>query len=569
LIIHLQYYDLVLLYPLRAMLIASSLLFFAHFQELGATVERGGLRFGLSHMIWSHGNPKLVHAAQLMDIVVVSPLWVEQCREARARVSEAEFCVSVGPVAGAPAASASVALPVARSIPIPGMVLSPAKKSAAANMEPHIDQAKSLRDPDSPFFSSSQRQVQQAAVAEEGGGASPAAAEDWRKDKGNKQRLRQERTPRRNIVVLEKKALIHSALDISQSGVKHIIIDSASYEHLKSIEDDLAQEMDAIKNASSSPLMLPQFRRIPTPERIPIPPVPLPLVDADDDDRHTVKRRRFSERLCDFRSDSDDDTIDTRSKRVPGSKSSKASNKKVPSPPAEPLVAVVKERQKAKSSAPVITAPPATSMPQPDPPVHLPSQVPPPPAGIAAASKTDQTTAHDGKSTASVPSSAGDAAQGAESAPSSSSSSSTEPDRPWWINTRINARISHISSVSTRRLRGSGMKIAFSGFGREEDFLTLSSIASAVELRYLDAAGSHQGGTRSKNTRHRSAKKETDGGSDSDENEEEEEDDGEEVPENLLVLGESPCLLTPSENLDIDYPCSIIVKKIENSEKTG
>jgi hypothetical protein len=527
------------------------MLFDPLFQELGATVERGGLRFGLSHMIWSHGNPKLVRAAQLMDIVVVSPLWVEQCREARARVNEADFYVYVGSAPGelsaahppvprsmAPATTTTVTLPVARSILIPSIALSPAKKYAMADLEPHIDQAKSLRDPESPFFSSSQRQLMQNEEGGEEGDRQPSvAAEDWRKDKASKQRLRKDRTPRRDIVVLEKRALIHSALDITQNGVKHIIIDSASYEHLKAIEDDLVEEMDAIKNASSSPLAIPQFRRIPTPERIPIPPVPLPLIDAGGDN-HIVKRRRFSERLCDFRSDSDEDTIDARSKPTPVAKSSKASTKKTPSPPVKAVV-----RKRVRSSAPALAVPAAST----------PQREPPKPTLALDAQKIELATTGP----------EGDAAQGAEST-QCPSSSIAEPARPWWINTRTNARTSHISSVSSRRLRGSGMKIAFSGFGRDEDFLTLSSIASAVELRYLDAASSRPGSIGLNTSWHRRPKKGDGAGSDSDEDE-----DSEEIAESLLVLGESPCLLTPSENLDVDYPCSIIVKKIEHTEKTG
>jgi hypothetical protein len=45
-------------------------------------------------MIWSNGNMKIVKAAEFMDIIVVSPLWVEQCRESGKRVPEEGFIVS-------------------------------------------------------------------------------------------------------------------------------------------------------------------------------------------------------------------------------------------------------------------------------------------------------------------------------------------------------------------------------------------------------------------------------------------------------------------------------------------
>lgn len=52
------------------------------------------MRMGLTHMIWSNGNMKIVKAAEFMDIIVVSPLWVEQCRESGKRVPEEGFIVS-------------------------------------------------------------------------------------------------------------------------------------------------------------------------------------------------------------------------------------------------------------------------------------------------------------------------------------------------------------------------------------------------------------------------------------------------------------------------------------------
>ena len=57
-------------------------------------MESGGVRMGQTHMIWSNGNLKMVKAAEFMDIVVVSPLWVEQCRESAKLVPVDDFIVT-------------------------------------------------------------------------------------------------------------------------------------------------------------------------------------------------------------------------------------------------------------------------------------------------------------------------------------------------------------------------------------------------------------------------------------------------------------------------------------------
>jgi len=80
-------------------------------QDLGAQVESGGIRMGLTHMIWSNGNIKMVKAAEFMDVIVVSPLWVEQCREAGKRVPEEGFIVSPDGGTNAPSSSKKV-LPI-------------------------------------------------------------------------------------------------------------------------------------------------------------------------------------------------------------------------------------------------------------------------------------------------------------------------------------------------------------------------------------------------------------------------------------------------------------------------
>lgn len=549
-------------------------------------MERGGLRFGLSHMIWSHGNPKFVPAAQLMDIVVVSPLWVEQCREARARVDESEFAVSVGrlgidysiaslspprrtsQILHKPAAPAPAPAPVPTKVSrTTSVVASPSKKSTATapaiSMEPCVDQTKSLRDPDSPFFSSSQRQLLQ-------GDGEEGEMEDWRTYKIGPLRTRRPKMVRKPIVVQEKKALVHSAFDVShQNGVKHIIIDSASYEHLKAIENDLAKEMDALKSASSAPVLLPQFRRIPTPDRIPIPPVPLSLAGADDDSSAgKVRPRRFSERLCDFHSDSDENS-DTDSKRpvVKKPRTAKTSVKKTVSTPKQskkstpgpntPSEAVAATTTAAATAANNVTPASSTRSGRA---IRTPSPIPISTPALEAMKK-------DGASTIRKSSNAGrSGSEAAIGAVSTSSCASSEPERPWWINTRASALTSHVSSVSTRRSRGSGMKIAFSGFDRHDDSMTLSTIASSIELNYLEAEKSRQPvpsrgyveTERRRRSRSSGSHSNDNGGFGSDG----EDDDGD-------VLSKSPCLLLPSESLDTTHPCSIVVTASDHSERTG
>lgn len=60
--------------------------------ELGATTQES-INLNLTHVIWSYGNPKLLKAARALEIPVVSPLWVEQCREAGRKVDENDFLV--------------------------------------------------------------------------------------------------------------------------------------------------------------------------------------------------------------------------------------------------------------------------------------------------------------------------------------------------------------------------------------------------------------------------------------------------------------------------------------------
>eukprot|EP00602_Paraphysomonas_sp_CaronLab_P002337 CAMPEP_0185031990 /NCGR_PEP_ID=MMETSP1103-20130426/19793_1 /TAXON_ID=36769 /ORGANISM="Paraphysomonas bandaiensis, Strain Caron Lab Isolate" /LENGTH=623 /DNA_ID=CAMNT_0027567719 /DNA_START=81 /DNA_END=1952 /DNA_ORIENTATION=- len=102
-------------------------------QAMGATVDSDGIKMGLTHMIWSNGNTKHVKAAEFMDIIVVSPLWVEQCHESNAHVPESDFLVSLNGTSDTAAT---------------------AKRFEA---EPTLAEADCLPDPSSPSFSSSQR----------------------------------------------------------------------------------------------------------------------------------------------------------------------------------------------------------------------------------------------------------------------------------------------------------------------------------------------------------------------------------------------------------------------------
>jgi hypothetical protein len=87
-------------------------------RSLGAQVETGGIRMGLTHMIWSNGNIKMVKAAEFMDIIVVSPLWVEQCRESAKLVPVEDFIVLPDDAMRLSAPPAIKEMPVA-ALPVP------------------------------------------------------------------------------------------------------------------------------------------------------------------------------------------------------------------------------------------------------------------------------------------------------------------------------------------------------------------------------------------------------------------------------------------------------------------
>ena len=102
--------------------------------SLGALVE-DSLRLELTHFIWSNGSIKHVKAAELMDIKVLSPLWVECCVKTWSHVPESEYIVE----------STQLSRNSVLNI------------NALPRNDTVVGQAKSLREPDSPFFSSDQR----------------------------------------------------------------------------------------------------------------------------------------------------------------------------------------------------------------------------------------------------------------------------------------------------------------------------------------------------------------------------------------------------------------------------
>ncbi len=76
-------------------------------------------------------------AAELMDILVVSPLWLEQCKEAGSRVPEEDFLVS--------------AIENGSSNKLP-------TKTPVKVVEPKAHRPELMRDINDPFYSSSQRE---------------------------------------------------------------------------------------------------------------------------------------------------------------------------------------------------------------------------------------------------------------------------------------------------------------------------------------------------------------------------------------------------------------------------
>lgn len=82
-------------------------------------------------MIWSNGSIKHLKAAEIMDIIVVSPLWIEQCQESKSKAPESDFLITSD------------------------SVIITEKKSKI--IEPIPDVANNLPEPDSPSLNSSKR----------------------------------------------------------------------------------------------------------------------------------------------------------------------------------------------------------------------------------------------------------------------------------------------------------------------------------------------------------------------------------------------------------------------------
>lgn len=103
--------------------------------SLGATVSKS-LAEGITHFVTSNSSKKRIMAAELMDILVVSPLWLEQCKESGEKVPEEDFLFSA-------ISSKSNNLPTKTPIKI---------------VEPVLVQRTEIRSIDDPYFSSSQRE---------------------------------------------------------------------------------------------------------------------------------------------------------------------------------------------------------------------------------------------------------------------------------------------------------------------------------------------------------------------------------------------------------------------------
>lgn len=139
-------------------------------EELGASISPQ-LSETVTHFVTSNANLRRVIAAELMGVMVVSPLWVEQCREAQQRVPESDFnYLSMAQRENMNRWLQS--LPVSQSTGSSGHT---------APVEPMPRRASLDRSIDSPFFSSSQRPfsaVQQGDDDVTGGAADSVAATD-------------------------------------------------------------------------------------------------------------------------------------------------------------------------------------------------------------------------------------------------------------------------------------------------------------------------------------------------------------------------------------------------------
>jgi hypothetical protein len=104
-------------------------------RSMGATISDV---FGdhLTHYICMNSDTKRARLAPMMGIQVVSPLWIEQCKESQQKVPENDFLIEA-------TAKENVA---------------PSTSSRPLLREPRLGEVASRRDVNSPFFSSSQRE---------------------------------------------------------------------------------------------------------------------------------------------------------------------------------------------------------------------------------------------------------------------------------------------------------------------------------------------------------------------------------------------------------------------------
>ena len=66
----------------------------AELRDMGATVQDAFSPVTQTHLIFSNGDEKILAAAKIFNIRVVSYLWVKQCKDAGYKVDEVDFAVT-------------------------------------------------------------------------------------------------------------------------------------------------------------------------------------------------------------------------------------------------------------------------------------------------------------------------------------------------------------------------------------------------------------------------------------------------------------------------------------------
>eukprot|EP01035_Chromulina_nebulosa_P018903 gene18903-24704_t len=100
-------------------------------------VVKDSLSEGLTHFIVSNPTSNRPLAASILNIHCISPLWIEQCREANKLVTEKDFLYSMNPIVNKVNVTSS----------------------SKSTSEPKPNMTKEKRNVDSPFFNSSQREI--------------------------------------------------------------------------------------------------------------------------------------------------------------------------------------------------------------------------------------------------------------------------------------------------------------------------------------------------------------------------------------------------------------------------